>query len=75
MSSLLVFKRERTRSQMKKNSLDLLVASLPENIYYLCGFDNVGQQILSKTQSYLVYNLAEDKKTIVTSASDVPTLL
>ena len=75
MSSLLVFKRERTRSQMEKNSLDLLVASLPENIYYLCGFDNVGQQILSKTQSYLVYNLAEDKKTIVTSASDVPTLL
>ena len=39
MSSLLVFKRERTRSQMEKNSLDLLVASLPENIYYLCGFD------------------------------------
>ncbi len=75
MSSLQEFKKERIRSQIEKNGLDLLVASLPENSYYLSGFENVGQQILSKTQSYLVYDPGTDRKTMITSVSDIPTII
>ena len=75
MNSLQEFKKERVQSQIEKNSLDLLIASLPENIYYLSGFDNIGQQILSKTQAYLSYDPGTDCKTIITSVSDIPTLI
>jgi Xaa-Pro aminopeptidase len=75
MLSLEEFKAKRGRQISKKYEIDLLIASLPENIYYYSNFDNVGLKILSTTQSYMVYNPYNEQKSLVVSASDAPTVV
>lgn len=69
------FKYQRGRKVAEREGLDLLIASLPENIFYYSNFYNIGQAILHTTLAFLVYDPHNGKKIIVTSASDVPTIL
>ena len=59
------FKKERIRHVMEKEGLDVLIASLPENIYYLSEYESIGHSILHKTQIFVMFELGKDQTTLV----------
>lgn len=75
MSTLKEFKAARGRMVAEKYNADLIVATLPENIFYYSGFFPMGMSHLYSTEGFLVYNPYTEKSAIVTSVSDVPTVL
>lgn len=75
MPSLKEFKEQRGRQIAAECGIDLLIASLPENIYYYSNFDSIGLKILSTAQTYMVYNPYNGEKSLVVSAADVPTIM
>ena len=75
MSTLKEFKAARGRMVAEKYNADLIVATLPENIFYYSGFFPMGMSHLYSTEGFLVYNPYTEKSDIVTSVSDVPTVL
>lgn len=75
MSSLKEFKAQRGRQLADELGIDLLIASLPENIYYYSNFDCIGLKILSTAQAYMVYNPYNQEKALIVSVSDVPTIM
>lgn len=75
MNGLKKFKALRGLQTALEYGIDLLVASLPENIYYYSNFECIGLRMLSTTQAYLVYNPYNQEKALIVSASDVPTIM
>jgi len=67
------FKKERIRHVMEKEGLEVLIASLPENIYYLSGYESIGHRILNKTQIFVMFELGKDQTTLVIPLEEVPT--
>ena len=67
------FRKERIRNIMEKEGLDVLIASLPENIYYLSEYESVGHRILHKTQIFVIFELGKDQTTLVIPLAEVPT--
>jgi Xaa-Pro aminopeptidase len=68
---MLVNKR-RVKEVMKKNGVDVLVASMPENVTYLTDFWSLSHWLLKGTQTYAV--IPADEKIapyIITSLSDL----
>lgn len=49
------FKQDRIQSVMETHNLELLIASLPENIYYLSGYRSISHAILNRVQAYAIY--------------------
>jgi Xaa-Pro aminopeptidase len=60
---------------MEKEGLDVLIASFPENIYYLSEYESIGHRILYKTQIFAMFELGKDQTTLVVPLAEVPTAL
>lgn len=69
------FKKQRIQKLVSENNLDILVASLPENIYYMTGYESIGHRILHSTQIFAFYNLKNDDFTLVIPRAEIPTAL
>ena len=64
--------KNRVKEIMKRNGVDVLVASMPENVTYLTDFWSLSHWLLKGTQTYAV--IPADEKIapyIVTSLSDL----
>ncbi|MCD2491977.1 Xaa-Pro peptidase family protein [Lacrimispora sp. NSJ-141] len=72
--SLSAFRFQRAVSICGLHSLELLVASLPENVEYLSGFFPVSVSALYSAEAYLVFKPSTGEKALITSAADAPTL-
>lgn len=68
-------KKKRIRHVMEKEGLDVLIASLPENVYYLSGYMSIGHRILHKTQIFVIFELGRDQIKLVIPLAEVPTAL
>lgn len=75
MMELSSFKEERIRQVMEKEGLDVLIASFPENIYYLSGYESVVHRTLYKAQVFAMFELGKDQTTLVIPLAEVPTAL
>lgn len=54
--------RRRVQEAMKDSNVQILIASLPQNIAYLTGgYVSVGQNVLCSSQAYVAYLLPEGK--------------
>ena len=59
---LKAFRRRRVQEAMKDSNVQILIASLPQNIAYLTGgYVSVGQNVLCSSQAYVAYLLPEGK--------------
>ena len=75
MDNFTIFRDNRVKSKAEEHNVDALILSQPENIQYYSGFFPIGMNILHSVESYLVLNPKNGKMGLVTSASDVPTVL
>ena len=75
MKSFNDFKDRRVKSKAQEHNVSALVLSQPENIQYYSGFFPIGMTILHAVESYLVLNPESGQMGLITSASDVPTVL
>ena len=73
MEQLALFKKKRLQAAMERHNLQALIASLPENIYYLSGYESVGHRILNRTQIFSLYVPAQDKLVLVIPTAEIPT--
>lgn len=69
------FRDKRAKSKAQEHRVDALILSQPENIQYYSGFFPSGMTILNSTESYLVFNPSNGQMGLITSASDIPTVL
>lgn len=75
MNALKDFKLKRIKKYAENYNLDLLIGSLPENIYYMTSFRSISHNILHKVQVYSLFNCKDEKLTLVIPRADVPTVL
>ena len=65
--------RQRVQAVLERESLDAIVASAPENVYYVSGYHSVGGSVIRGVQLYAVLN--SESLVLVLSRSDVPCAL
>ncbi|MDD4569731.1 MAG: Xaa-Pro peptidase family protein, partial [Tepidanaerobacteraceae bacterium] len=75
MLSLTDFKKQRIQMLMAENNVDALIATLPENIYYMTGYESIGHKILHSTQIFALYNLKADSISLVIPRAEIPTAI
>jgi len=69
------FKKQRIQRLMKENNLDALIATLPQNIYYMTGYESIGHEILHSTQIFALYDLKSDEFSLVIPRAEIPTAI
>lgn len=69
------FRQKRVNMIAERYNVDVIIISVPENINYFSGFYPIGMTILHSVETYLVYNVKDGQMALITSASDVPTVL
>ena len=70
------FRRRRIQEAMKSADVQILVASLPQNIAYLTGgYVSVGQNVLCSSQAYAAYVLPEDQLYYIVGHAEIPSVL
>ncbi|MCI8464695.1 MAG: aminopeptidase P family protein [Lachnospiraceae bacterium] len=74
-TALSAFRTNRAKEVCNQHSVDLLIASVAENIEYLSGFFPLGVASLYSTEAYLVFCPSSGQKAVITAAADAPTLL
>ncbi len=74
-TTLASFRRQRAKEVCNRHSVDLLIASVAENVEYLSGFFPLGVAGLYSAEAYVVFEPSEGKVAVITSAADVPTLI
>ena len=73
---LKAFRRSRVQEAMKDSNVQILIASLPQNIAYLTGgYVSVGQNVLGSSQAYVAYLLPEDKLYYIVGHAEIPSVL
>ena len=73
---LKAFRRSRVQEAMKDSNVQILIASLPQNIAYLTGgYVSVGQNVLCSSQAYVAYLLPEDKLYYIVGHAEIPSVL
>lgn len=73
---LKAFRRSRVQEAMKDSNVQILIASLPQNIAYLTGgYVSVGQNVLCSSQAYAAYLLPEDKLYYIVGHAEIPSVL
>ena len=73
---LKAFRRSRVQEAMKDSNVQILIASLPQNIAYLTGgYVSVGQNVLCSSQAYTAYLLPEDKLYYIVGHAEIPSVL
>jgi Xaa-Pro dipeptidase len=75
LNTFIEFRDARAKSISQKQNVDVIILSQPENIQYYSGFFPAQMTILNSTESYLVFNPSNGQMGLITSASDVPTIL
>ena len=61
---------------MQKAGADIIVASLPENIFYISdGYNTMAMDSLLNSECYAVYCASKDKLIYVAPYGDMPTIL
>ena len=69
------FKKKRIGNVMEKEGLDVLIASCPENVYYLSEYESIGHRMLFKAQIFAMLEIGKDQTTLVIPLAEVPTAL
>ena len=69
------YKKHRIQRAMAENKLDVLVATLPENIYYMTEYESIGHKILHSTQIFAVYKLQGDSVSLIIPKAEIPTAI
>lgn len=70
---LKAFRRRRVQEAMKDSNVQILIASLPQNIAYLTGgYVSVGQNVLCSSQAYVAYLLPEGKLYCIVGHAEIP---
>ncbi len=73
---LKAFRRSRVQEAMKDSNVQILIASLPQNIAYLTGgYVSVGQNVLCSSQAYVAYLLPEDRLYYIVGHAEIPSVL
>ncbi|MEH7254881.1 Xaa-Pro peptidase family protein [Neobacillus niacini] len=75
MSNFASFKKNRIQTTMEKHNLDVLIATLPENLYYLSCFKSISHRILNRVQAFAMYVRKNDELTMIVPCADVATLI
>jgi len=73
MTSFEDFKKQRIQKLMQKYNLEALIATLPQNIYYMTGYESIGHETLHSTQIFAIYDLRSDEYSLVIPRAEVPT--
>jgi Xaa-Pro aminopeptidase len=73
MNDFIKFKIDRIRAVMDRNDLDLLIASLPENVYYMSNYQSVSRKIISRVDVFCLYCRDKDEFSLVLPCSEGPT--
>lgn len=73
MKDFMKFKKDRIRAVMDRNELDVLIASLPENIYYMSNYQSVSRKIISRVDVFCLYCRDKDEFSLVLPCSEGPT--
>lgn len=69
------FKKTRMKQITDKYNLDVLIASLPENIFYISGFQSISHQILNRVSAFALYNSKNDQISAALPCADVATFI
>lgn len=70
------FRKKRILHAMQKAGADIIVASLPENIFYISdGYNTMAMDSLLNSECYAVYCASKDKLIYVAPYGDMPTIL
>lgn len=69
------YRLQRVRTICAQQNVDLIIASVPEHIEYLSGYYPEGTAMLFSTETPLVMDPSTGKCILITSASDLPTLM
>ena len=67
------FKRRAVNQVMEENDLDLLIASLPSNVYYLSGYQSVGHGMLYRILVFALYRKGGEEIALIIPAAEIPT--
>ncbi len=72
---LKAFRRARLKDACAAQGIDVLLASLPENITYVTGgYVSVNQYVLCSTETYVIYVPAEDRVIYVAGHGEIPSI-
>lgn len=66
------FRRAAIKKLMEEKKLDLLIASLPTNVYYLSGYQSIGHNMLNRIQVYALYPRSGDSLALVIPYAEIP---
>lgn len=69
------FKKERIKTAVTEHRLTALIATLPENINYLTGYESMGHKMLNRTQIFSVYSPEEGAAVLVIPTAEIPTAI
>lgn len=72
--NLQAYRRQRLAAAAQNADVEVLVASLPSNIQYMCDYTSVGQFVLHRTQSYTIFVPDEDRIIYVVGLAEIPSV-
>src|SRR5699024_5037141 len=75
MKTFTQFKKERIEEITEKYNLDVLIGSLPENIYYITGFKSISHKILNRVAAFALYNCKAKSVSAALPCADVATFI
>jgi Xaa-Pro aminopeptidase len=71
-----LYRIKRLTDAMRASSVQVIIATLPENVFYLTnGFITMAMDSLLNSDCYVVYNAATKKMVYVVSYADLPTVM
>lgn len=75
MSSLQDYRIGRIKAAAEQAGAAAVVASLPANILYLSGFRGIGQEVLCRSQAFVLYDVKKDRRLYIMGTADIPSIL
>src|SRR5690625_2438651 len=71
LKELKLFRKKRIDLVSNQHNLDLLIGTLPENVFYLSGFKSNSHRMLQRVQVYSLYDRNSEKVSMVIPTSEI----
>lgn len=73
--NLQAYRIQRITMAAEKAGVAAVVASLPANILYLSGFRGIGQEVLCRSQAFVLYDVKKARRLYIMGTADIPSIL
>ena len=67
--------KDRISTLMDQSALDVVVASLPQNIYYLSGYESISRHLSSRVDVFYLYDRRNDRGTLIVPCAEAAAAL